>query len=1468
MAKVYVSSTIADMESERRAVFEWLEARGHQPVHSYRPDSETVRDSCLADIDTCDLYVLILGHRYGYQPEDGNPEKLSITHLEFRRAGQSGIPRVALLRTSIPAIRLSDLEDPKRSPLILAFREEVKGKVRPGEFSDPRGLIQALSTGVECELDKLGAPFGHKRMEVWLAAHLQDISRQFESHMAASALKSGTHPEAHYLDLVVTEANLGKREAAGPDDTKIGKQRYALEDVLQQGQGPFLLIGEGGCGKTTSLLYTAARAADRARADDTAPIPIFVNLARLTELNDLPDLLQLIADSAPLAEDWNELLAVSGRRRLLYLFDSFNEMPERLQSNATVVLKRFVEKQKDDVCLIGSRPVPQIELLARPPSQFRTFEILRLTSDQVQDFLQGLGLGSLYDRMPNELRDLAGNPFMLMAMARTLAGEPLPNLPRNQGKLYERFVHGWMKNEEGKRNRSLQFSYERVKEPLLAYLAKRMTSAGQTSLIRTEDLDQEIEAQLAEIYQRIKHRGGMPDDWKVDPCLDEILGDGLLKRVNEQMYFMHQSLQEYFTGVYFRRLFPAFPEALVEFTPRLTWELVPTSSVADVPTHRFVPALLMMTGLLDDGTMIVAALAGRNPLLAAAASSASRVDGSLVARLEQGWLDLLGHDDLRHQIVGCSCAVLAASRSPQVIRRLVAFAFSPDYDNSHVGIPALGRLHAPDAIIRELAERARSLPDNEYETQKKNIGKVIAELQSAPVVRMLFDQWRALPPDASVRRRFEYLMASVDKSLLKQELQRIRSNAPDPAMASAAEQALAEAPSWEGTGGFLTALMLRRFVAETLKQFADRVAETVTTMRNLDDQQITAALRSDDPYVRQAAASLAAERQLPVGDVIVELILRFGERGLISPLVSLCGEDTAVAKLVERSREKSYFVGSLPVELAGQLDIGEVSEPVRAELKRLGVPEDLRVKGTETEGGVSIWNLRASASTSLRFQLRASAERLELYDCHVAVRAFAAVARITGETARAELWRAVEHDDPEVQEIAIGALAEQGGPRLANQLLTRLRSSKSSVFVAAALAGLARLHAPEAIALVNDALVITEAEFSDAHPVWGPCWHIPGWAESIHRVLAALSADSEIQQALDKALAAEDPDRKVAALNEVSRWFTEQDLSPERNATWQAPERVRRVLDLTLRDPAQSVRHAAARALRNLKSDAVLQSLADALSDNSVEVQIAAGEALVRMQAQEHYGRVAEVMLHLIKAEEGQALRRHAAEVLSKIPGGVEPLYRPIQDELGRGNSERALEMINALLDILPEDANLFWWRGHARRSLGRLEPAAESFQRAAELEGQAAVIPQALAQTFLELGDPSRAMATARRGVEIEPGNADVQSVMAWSSYKAGAIPEAIEAASKAVDLDPVHAEAMWILLLAHLRQGNSEAARAAFQHAVRVRQLLSPGLDTSFLATFMPEFQSITTENPEISRLIEEIRDAFQLEHEAGPS
>jgi Domain of unknown function (DUF4062) len=157
MVKVYVSSTVTDLRAERQAVMDWLVAAQHQVVHSYRPDSDTVRDSCLDDVDTCDLYVLIVGHRYGFQPPLDNPERLSITQLEFRRAGQSGKRRIALMRTSIPDISLSDMADPQRLALVQAFRDEVSQRVRAAEFGDLRGLVVGLSTGVAAGLERIQA---------------------------------------------------------------------------------------------------------------------------------------------------------------------------------------------------------------------------------------------------------------------------------------------------------------------------------------------------------------------------------------------------------------------------------------------------------------------------------------------------------------------------------------------------------------------------------------------------------------------------------------------------------------------------------------------------------------------------------------------------------------------------------------------------------------------------------------------------------------------------------------------------------------------------------------------------------------------------------------------------------------------------------------------------------------------------------------------------------------------------------------------------------------------------------------------------------------------------------------------------------------------------------------------------------------------------------------------------------------
>jgi tetratricopeptide (TPR) repeat protein len=259
---------------------------------------------------------------------------------------------------------------------------------------------------------------------------------------------------------------------------------------------------------------------------------------------------------------------------------------------------------------------------------------------------------------------------------------------------------------------------------------------------------------------------------------------------------------------------------------------------------------------------------------------------------------------------------------------------------------------------------------------------------------------------------------------------------------------------------------------------------------------------------------------------------------------------------------------------------------------------------------------------------------------------------------------------------------------------------------------------------------------------------------------------------------------------------------------------------------------------------------------------VAAASVLVQSKADELYGRLADTAMRVAKGTHPLPLRRRAAAVLMAIPAGLDPLYKPIQAELLRDQPERALATIEETFAIIPDDVNLFWWRGFALRKLGRLELAAESYQRAFDLENQASVIPQALAQTFLELGDVARASESARRGVELNPGDADAQAILAWCSYKNNETQTAIDAASKAVALDPVHGDAVLLVLLAHLREGDLENARKAFQHARLVHELLSPGLDTSFVATFLRELRQLEPRSSDLSALISEIMSSLDRE------
>ncbi|EHR0248231.1 DUF4062 domain-containing protein [Vibrio parahaemolyticus] len=101
--RVFISSTCYDLKHIRENLKYFVKTIGYEPVLSdegdvfYDPTAHT-HDSCLKEVETCQLFILIIGGRYGGKFKDGES---SITNHEYREAIRNNIPVFALVENSV-----------------------------------------------------------------------------------------------------------------------------------------------------------------------------------------------------------------------------------------------------------------------------------------------------------------------------------------------------------------------------------------------------------------------------------------------------------------------------------------------------------------------------------------------------------------------------------------------------------------------------------------------------------------------------------------------------------------------------------------------------------------------------------------------------------------------------------------------------------------------------------------------------------------------------------------------------------------------------------------------------------------------------------------------------------------------------------------------------------------------------------------------------------------------------------------------------------------------------------------------------------------------------------------------------------------------------------------------------------------------------------------------------------------------
>ncbi|MBK8291016.1 MAG: DUF4062 domain-containing protein [Flammeovirgaceae bacterium] len=164
--KIFISSTVFDLNNERTAAYNAVNKVGGFPVMSEKTMEAQSTDSltaCLSKVMESDIYVLILGARYGWQPVG----KESITELEYQTARSQKIP-VLVINTTYP-----------KETLQKEFEKRVETNYFRKTVNDAFELEKELEQALKTEICKKQNEYFNKTEPVY--SNLVRI--QFPSHL-------------------------------------------------------------------------------------------------------------------------------------------------------------------------------------------------------------------------------------------------------------------------------------------------------------------------------------------------------------------------------------------------------------------------------------------------------------------------------------------------------------------------------------------------------------------------------------------------------------------------------------------------------------------------------------------------------------------------------------------------------------------------------------------------------------------------------------------------------------------------------------------------------------------------------------------------------------------------------------------------------------------------------------------------------------------------------------------------------------------------------------------------------------------------------------------------------------------------------------------------------------------------------------------------------------------------------------
>jgi formylglycine-generating enzyme required for sulfatase activity len=502
--------------------------------------------------------------------------------MEFRRAKKSKIPRLALIRMSIPDVRQTDLSDPVKAALVRTFEEEVRREVRPSEFYDPAGLIKGLSTGLQPELDKLTAKTIAKRSgktpprrkkadeALFPQAYRQWILDNY-GHLDADKLCGSkmlplSLPEIFiplFTDAPTVRNGKGKKVQEEMEDSVL----VDLE-VLTAREAPLLIEGDPGSGKTTLMKHiTYCLARGDKGCVPLAPVngylPVLLFLKNLNEyfrglsvkkrggIGPLEIIDWYCKKRMGGTIDGGTVKAFIEGKNAMLLLDGFDEL---LPEFRDTVINGFA-----DLCIKhkGVRLVLTGREHGLRSAAFNRFlenrmRINKLTMPQVEEFVRkwfryfypgdfgpgGRSAESLIGevRGHSAIETLIENPLMLTAIC--ILYHDQKELPAQRAELYKRFIDNMLYR---------RFGHDF--EPVLNYL-KTLAFTMHTAKTKATDEKEAIRI-LKTVNGKGKNEGQSEYESRIKNRFEEIESQcGLLRFEAGQLELRHLTFQEFLCADY------------------------------------------------------------------------------------------------------------------------------------------------------------------------------------------------------------------------------------------------------------------------------------------------------------------------------------------------------------------------------------------------------------------------------------------------------------------------------------------------------------------------------------------------------------------------------------------------------------------------------------------------------------------------------------------------------------------------------------------------------------------------------------------------------------------------------------------------------------------------------------------------------------------------------------------------------